>query len=310
MTTIKLKEEMLFQLAITEESSEWHELLQKADEWARNAFDNKGTLFAQIGLDAQPCPANCGFCALAEDSTCFAESHILDTQNLTNRVQEFLKEGINELFLMTTASFKPELFLEYGKLVRSLLPEGMSLIANTGDFDCMYAQNLKKAGFTGVYHICRLGEGIDTAITVEKRIQTLNAARNSGLDIYYCVEPIGPEHTNEEIATEILRAIEYKTPVMAVMKRIAVPGTKLHEKGEISAHRLATICAVATLSVKPTRAMGVHEPDKLCLTAGANQIYAECGKNPRDTKSDTRDGRGFSTEQAKTMLSETNWTIY
>lgn len=310
MNNTILKKTILSQLEIIEESTEWYELLQKADTWARKEFNNTGTIFAQIGFDAQPCPVNCAFCALAEDATCFTESHILDTQSLTKYVNSLLKDGINELFLMTTASFDANLFLTYAQLVRSLIPKEMRLIANTKDFDLDYAEKLKHVGFTGVYHICRLGEGIDTAITTENRIKTLDAVRKSGLELYYCIEPIGPEHTNEQIATEIIRAAEYNTPVMAVMKRISVFGTKMYEWGEISAQRLATICAIAVLNVKPQRAMGVHEPEKLCLTAGANQLYTEYGKNPRDTEKNTQDGRGFSRKKVKTMLCKAKWLMH
>ena len=78
---------------------------------------------------------------------------------------------------------------------------------------------------------------------------------------------------------------------------------------EISAARLALICAVATLTARPPRAMCVHEPDELCLMAGANQLYAELGSNPRDTEKDTRNGRGFSVEDARKMLEKTQWGV-
>ena len=95
----------------------------------------------------------------------------------------------------------------------------------------------------------------------------------------------------------------------ASMKRIAVPGTPLGSQGEISAAQLAKICAVTTLTARPPRAMCVHEPDELCLMAGANQIYAECGVNPRDNSLETRLNRGFSTEQARALLQKTEWEV-
>ena len=68
------------------------------------------------------------------------------------------------------------------------------------------AVQLKEAGFDGAYHIVRLREGTDTQIPREKRIATLDAITKAGLDLYYCVEPIGPEHTYEELVDEMLRA--------------------------------------------------------------------------------------------------------
>ena len=105
----------------------------------------------------------------------------------------------------------------------------------------------------------------------------------------------------------MLRVREYPVGVMAVMKRVAVPGTPLANRGEVSAARLAQICAVTTLTAHPERAMCVHEPDELCLMAGANQLYAEVGINPRDLEKETAKGRGFSVQEVKKMLWNTHW---
>lgn len=150
---------------------------------------------------------------------------------------------------------------------------------------------------------------MDTSAKVEDRIRTMDAVRDADLELYYCVEPIGPEHTNEQLAQEMVRIRDYPVGVMAVMKRTAVPGTPLAENGEISAARLALICAVTTLTARPPRAMCVHEPDELCLMAGANQLYAELGSNPRDVEKDTRNGRGFSVEDARVMLGKAQWML-
>lgn len=127
--------------------------------------------------------------------------------------------------------------------------------------------------------------------------------------MYYCVEPIGPEHNDDQIIEEIFRANEYNVDVMAVMKRISVPGTEKYSLGEITNARLAKICAVTTLYIKSKRAMGVHEADELCLMAGANQIYAEMGVNPRDLSIDTQLNRGLSVPMAKKLLFNTGWSL-
>ncbi len=288
-------------------SREYYEILWAANCYSRQTFQGKGMVFAQIGLDAQPCSVNCKFCSLSADAMGKSCALIRSAEEVLSQAKDLAKETISDLFLMTTAEFSQELFLEYGKKVRNVIPEEMRLVANVGDFGLQYAERLKKAGFTGVYHICRLREGVDTGAKLETRMHTLDAVRKAGLELYYCVEPIGPEHTNEELADEMLRIREYPVGVMAVMKRVAVPGTALADRGEISAARLAQICATAVLVSRPPRAMGIHEPDELCLMAGANQIYAECGSNPRDTNRDTEKGRGFSVQDAWKMLKKTEW---
>lgn len=288
-------------------SEDYYRLLAAANGYSRRAFSGKGLIFGQLGLDAQPCRINCKFCSLAKDAMNGKPVQLCGLEDTVRRAKELAEAGAEDVFLMTTAEFSPELFLEYGKAVHAVLPETVRLVANVSDFDLAYAHKLREAGFTGVYHICRLGEGIDTSVVPEVRIRTLDAVRDAGLELYYCVEPIGPEHTNEQLAEEMIRPRDYPVGVMAVMKRIAVPGTPLAARGEISAARLAQICATATLAMRPQRAMCVHEPDELCLMAGANQLYAECGTNPRDTCAETRNGRGFSVEDAKAMLKKTEW---
>lgn len=301
------REDALELLTIPNGSREYYELLGIANRDARLRFANRGQIFAQIGIEASPCMANCAFCSLAEDVFDGKDSFVLPVSEAETITEQLVKAGVDELFLMTTANYGKEAFLSYAAAVKKHLPKAMRFVANVGDFDEAYAQKLKEAGFTGVYHIRRLGEGVDTRLDPGQRIRTLDAVREAGLELYYCVEPIGPEHTPEEIVDEIFRAREYPVEVMAVMKRVCVPGTKLYSRGEISAAELAKICAVTELCVRPKRAMGVHEPDELCLMAGANQIYAEVSVNPRDRSLQTEQSRGASVERTKQMLKNVEW---
>lgn len=294
-------------LSIRTGSSEYYELIGIADAEARLRFGGYGTIFAQIGIEASPCPANCGFCSLAEAVFKKENSFLLPSETAVSIAAALAEQGADELFLMTTANFPQEDFIHYAKNIKKAIPEDMRFVANIGDFGPEYAEELKSAGFTGVYHIRRLGEGRDTRLTPEQRIRTLDAVKYAGLELYYCVEPIGPEHSCKEIVEEIFRAKEYPVEVMAVMKRVCVPGTKLFRRGEISAAELAKICAVTELCVKPRRAMGVHEPDELCLMSGANQIYAEASVNPRDLSLTTETGRGASMVKAEALLSAAEW---
>lgn len=301
------KEDAMALLAIETGSMDYYTLLGLANREARQRFGGRGTIFAQIGIEASPCPANCGFCSLAKDV--FAEEcrFVLPVGSAEKMADDLVAEKVDELFLMTTVNYPQSDFLDYAAKIHTHLPEGMRFVANVGDFDLDYARKLKEVGFTGVYHIRRLGEGKDTQLDPAQRIRTLDAVKNAGLELYYCVEPIGPEHTHEELVEEIFRAKEYPVEVMAVMKRVCVPGTRLYERGEISAAELAKICAVAELCVKPKRAMGVHEPDELCLMAGANQIYAEVSVNPRDLSLSTETSRGASIQKTKQLLANADW---
>ncbi len=290
-------------------SDDYYTIIQAANAYARKTFLNKAVIFAQIGIDALPCSVNCLFCQLGHDNYQNDQRQTLSHADIVSQAQGLACEGANEIFIMSTADIDKDFFLEAGRKVRHVLPKNMRMVANTGDFDTAYAHKLARAGFTGVYHICRLREGEDTQVSLENRIATLDAIKQARLELYYCVEPIGPEHTAEEIAKEIFRAKDYQVDVMAVMRRINFENSPMQEKGEISAARLALVCAVSVLCVRPKRAMGVHEPEIISLIAGANQIYAEAGSNPRDTSQKTELNRGFSVQKAKSMLIDAQWEL-
>ena len=300
------EKEALMLLKVPTMGKEYYQILQAANCWARDQFEEKGKIFAQIGIDYSPCSVDCAFCSMAKSVVDPCKCGKKSINEVVEQAKELVHQGVDDIFLMTTADFSQQEFLEYGKAVKDILPSDVRLVANIGDFSLEYAQKLKAVGFTGVYHICRLGEGIDTKVQPETRI-ALDSIKKAGLGLYYCVEPIGPEHTNEQLVQEMLRVREYLVGVMAVMKRVAVPGTPLANRGEVSAARLAQICAVTTLTAHPERAMCVHEPDELCLMAGANQLYAEVGINPRDLEKETAKGRGFSVQEVKKMLWNTHW---
>ncbi|MEG2002894.1 MAG: radical SAM protein, partial [Clostridia bacterium] len=206
------------------------------------------------------------------------------------------------LFLMTTADFSIERFLNFAKKVKSYIPSKVNLVANIGDFDDDTAKKLKDIGFYGFYHICRLREGIDTDIPLQRRLDTINSGLKHGLELIYCIEPIGVEHTYSEIADEMIRAREFGVKIMAVMGRTSVPHTHFENSTEIDDLELSKICAVTRLVTNPSRSMNVHEPKFTPLLAGINQLYAEIGINPRDTKLETEKNRGFSIENVKNML--------
>ena len=196
-----------------------------------------------------------------------------------------------------------------GKAVRKVLDPNMPLVANVGDFDTVQAKELVDAGFTAIYHVVRLREGVDTKIEPSTRLTTIKSAKAAGLDLSYCVEPIGPEHSHEEIVDAMLLGRELKPSVMATMRRIAVPGIELSRFGQISEIELAKIEAITRLAIGGSiRAMGVHEANSHSLTAGANQIYAETGSNPRDEFEDTVKGRGLTVENCRQMLSEAGFS--
>jgi len=125
------------------------------------------------------------------------------------------------------------------------------------------------------------------------------------MDWYTCCEPVGPEHSPQELADQLLEGVRLGCFQHAAMRRVPVPGTPLEHKGQISNLRLAQIVAVVTLANLNNPALetiAVHEPNLLGLTAGANTIYAEAGVNPRDRAARTEANRGMDTGKCRQML--------
>ena len=79
---------------------------------------------------------------------------------------------------------------------------------------------LMEAGFVGAYHAIRLGEGRDTPLKPEKRLNTIRVLSDVGLLWMNCVEPVGPEHAAEEIVDLMLLARDYGAVYSGVMRRI------------------------------------------------------------------------------------------
>lgn len=303
------KEEALTLLEIKNHSEEFYALLVKANAISRREYGKKGYLFAQIGLDSSPCSGNCVFCSLAKDNYVVDKTVNKTKIEILEEINNIDFHKISTLFLMTTAEYDYEAYLQIAQSVRQRIPAHIQLVANIGDFSQDYAKRLKATGFTGAYHIVRLREGVDTAIEKQQRIDTLEAIQATGLALYYCVEPIGREHTYEEIVEEMLRARDYHVDIMAVMRRVAVDGTRYEKDSEIDDFEFAKITAVTRLVTRPKCSMNAHEANMVTLLAGVNQLYAELGVNPRDRHYSTEDGRGSGVEKVEKMLKDAGYFL-
>lgn len=297
----------LYWLNVDNKSSEFYQMIDLSNQQSRKQFGNRGYVFAQIGMNAEPCPKDCKFCSLGMSHYSVGDRWQKGLEDLKPEIQQLLSEGMDDFFLMTTADYSIKKFIKIATKVRKLLPDKVRFVANVGDFDFETAKELKAVGVTGAYHIKRLREGIDTLIEPQLREKTIENIVKAGLELYYCIEPIGPEHSYEEILDSIYFASQFPIDAMAVMRRIPVPGTPLFNNGQINAMELTKIVAVTNMVIKPSRSMNVHEPTQMSLLAGVNQLYAEVGANPRDTNPDTKDGRGFTPTMAWQMLAEADY---
>ncbi len=304
------KEQLTELLSLPPDSLDSYEIMAEARRISSELTGNKAEVHAQLALNLAPCPKNCKFCSFAEINNVFKESSKLSVEDAVHYARLLESEGTNCVYAMTTANYDFGEFLEVsGEIRKSLKPETV-LIANVGDKTPKQSVQLKEAGFQGVYHALRLREGTDTSINPKKRLESIDNFREAGLSVGTCVEPVGPEHTNEEIAEMILLTSSFKPAYSGSGRRIRIPGTELEKYGMISELRMAQMVAITRLGVSRD-VMGncTHEPCTVGAMAGANLFWAEVGANPRDVKEKTEDGRGSTVDLCKKYYEETEWGI-
>ena len=294
------RSECLRLMEIENYSSEMYELSFVADRLTRRMFDGVGEVHAQVGIDYSPCPKKCRFCVFGNIAS---ENLELGKEEVVVRAKDFERAGADAIYIMTTARFDFDKYISIGRGVRKAISPRIPLVANIGDFGSAEAQELSDTGFTAVYHAVRLREGKDTEISPETRMATIAHSKRAGLKVFFCVEPVGPEHQNEEIVDLMFLGKELGVAFSGAMRRTSASGTPLCKYGEIRWIDLAKIVAITRIVMGDSVvAHCTHEPNPPSLLAGANLIWAETGPNPRDTS--RTGGRGFSVEQCRRLLWE------
>ena len=283
-------------------------LVRSVADWVtRRRFGNEAIILGQIGVEIAACPGRCKFCSFGEGHTHF-KPQVMSDDEILACADAFTASGdLYALFLMTMHTFDFERLLKTIRRIRRRIPAATQIVVNIGDFDRVQGEELKAAGAGGAYHVCRLREGIDTSLDPQERRRTIQTIRSAGLNWYYCCEPVGPEHSSQEIVDQLWLGIEYGCFQHAAMRRVYVPSSPLAGCGQITEQRLAQVTAVvalASLACPETKNIAVHEPNLLGLAAGANVVYAESGANPRDTEENTTGHRGRDVGDCKRMLYE------
>lgn len=304
------KDEILYLLKVEKHSIEAGIIIGYADRINRKTSNNKAEVHAQIGLNLSPCPNNCTFCAFAAKNKVFKEKNELSIDDAVKMALAAEKQGANALFLMGTGDYPFEKFIEVSQEIKFKIKPDTVIIANIGDFNENEAKKLKDTGYIGIYHAIRMGEGVETQIDPKTRLKTINIAKENGLLIGTCVEPIGPEHSIEEIADKIIIGREMHPCYSGAMRRINIPGSDMEKYGMIDEYQMAFFVAVVRISMgNKLIANCTHEPNTLGATTGANLFWAEVGTNPRDTEAETSEGRGADIFVCKQMLKEADWEI-
>lgn len=300
------RDEGLRLMQIPLHSPDCYQLMAVANRLSRARFGNKGENHLHIGLNVEPCPLDCLFCSLTHTAGVFTEKVEFPEEQIIAWARYGEEQGADGLNLMTTGTFPFSRLLELGRTLSKTV--SVPLIANTRDISHKEGEALLDAGFVGAYHAVRLGEGRDTPLDRQKRIDTIGVLRDVGLRWMNCIEPVGPEHSAEEIIELMFLARDYGATYSGVMRRINFPGSPMTRYGMITELEMARLVAISRLIMGDVpRAHCTHEPHAASLLAGANLFFPEVGSSPRDGQSDTGKGRGFNVARCRQIHREMNW---
>lgn len=300
------RDEALSLMRIEPQSKAVYALMETANRMSRKQFANKGERHFHIGLNVEPCAMDCEFCSLTRRAGIFKEKIDFSEEALLEWAKQGAAEGADAFNLMTTGGYPFNRLLEVGHLLKRKV--SVPLVANTRDINHREGEQLLEAGFVGFYHAVRLGEGRVTPFKPERRIGTIQVLRDVGLRWMNCVEPVGPEHSADEIVDLMLLARKHKATYSGVMRRINFSGSPMEKHGMITELEMARIVAVSRLVMGDVPlAHCTHEPNAASLIAGANLIFPEVGSSPRDGEADTGKGRGRNLVDCSRLLKEMNW---
>lgn len=295
-----LNRETLIKLLEIDPYSEAADLLgSAARRTAHVAAGNRSRIWASIGVDYKPCAMNCRFCSFAEAWGGAKDAHILTLEEILSHAQKFIDDGADWITLRTTENYAFSDLASLARKIRKDIPGNYKLVANTGEMNDLRAAELKRAGFSIVYHAIRLREGTDTPFSPQEREETLVEITRSGLDLAFLVEPIGVEHSNEEIADTFMLAMKYGAKLSGAMARVPIEGTPMYDLGPLPERRLAQIAAVTRLGAGiGVKDICVHPSSKTAMSWGANVAVVDVGAVPRSTGVSCTEWNGFDVKTA------------
>lgn len=290
--------------------SEESEYLGHAAREIARAVGNQGKVWTAIGVDYRPCSMNCEFCSFGEKWNLMSNTRELTDQEIVEDAINFVNQGASWVTLRTTEFFDLNRLCGIAKTIRENVLGDYGLVVNTGEFDLEMANKFADSGIDIVYHTLRLGEGTATPFKPQERVKTINAVRDSSMKLAYLVEPVGAEHTNDEILDVLDVGLSNHATLCGAMARVNIANTPFQGSQEIDEDRLAQIVAVTRIAGGiNVPEICVHPPSQKALQWGANVLVVEKGAIPRSETNCCDAWKGFNIEDAKEMFKTAGYSI-
>ena len=304
------KEEMVRLLDIPVGSEEDLFLRRTAGEAAAEITRGKGYIWCAVGMDFVPCSMNCRFCSFGEQWQVIRKPHHVTEEEILESVRRYVRGGAAYIVLRTTEFYNVDRLLSYIPVIRKEVPGDYVMILNTGEMTPQIADKVAAGGVYGVYHALRLREGEDTPFDPAVRVTTMKSISGSPLRLISLTEPVGPEHTSEEIAEAFMNTVRCGAVIGGAMARFPVPGTPLGDTRRLTDEEMAHIIAVLRLSGgRVIRDICVHPASPQTMESGANVMVVESGAIPRDTDYAWKDWAKTDMRRARTLLEDAGYTI-
>ncbi len=311
LSGVVLKKPEIVELLETDTfSDECVYLRKKANEASHILTNNKAYMWGAIGLDYAYCAASCHFCSFGTAWGLIETEKIYTLPEIISKVREYVANDVHFIVLRTTQYYSLETLAEYIQAIRYEVEGDYEIVVNVGEFDLTMANSLRNSGVNGVYHAIRLREGIDTHFKIEDRLNTLSAVKDSPLNLIHLVEPVGIEHTYEEIADRFLCSLKYNAYISGIMARIPVKGTPLGDSPRLSDEEIAKMIAALRLSGgHVVRHICVHPASNLAIQSGANVVVIETGAIPRDQALASGKWLQFDYHSARKLFKENGFMV-
>ena len=304
------RDEMIRLLDVEPGGADDEFLREAAREASLKITGGKGYIWCAVGMDYAPCSMNCKFCSFGEKWGIVREPRHVGQEEIFSHVRQYAENGAAYIILRTTEFYDLDRLLGFIPEIRAKIPGGYAIVLNTGELDAAAAAKAKAAGVYGVYHALRLREGTDTPFNPAERIATMKNVSASDMTLVSLVEPLGCEHTDEEIADSFLNAAACGAKICGAMARFPVEGTPFGSSPMISGQRLAHVVAALRLSGgSAVRDICVHKATPEALESGANVMVVESGAIPRDSDFSEKDWAGVDMARAREMLAAAGYEI-
>lgn len=155
---IFVPQEIVQMLSFPPDSAESYRLMAESLAIAKKLTGNRAEVHAQFALNLAPCNCNCVFCSFAESNGIFSSETRITAEEAVGHALQFETDGANAIFVMTTAFYPFDLFLEMSSEIRRHLKPETMMIANVGDQNALRARQIREAGYIGVYHALRFAK--------------------------------------------------------------------------------------------------------------------------------------------------------